>query len=297
MSTPKADAEVTVRRNPHPDFPAVEASRPLWHEHPLTFTQQQNPSWKLGDGADDGGKSLKLADSPGHREIDPYEEGRPAVFNYKLMISAVVPRPIGWVGTRTKEGTTNLAPFSYFNMMNHDPPIFTLGFSGGFARPKDTLSILVETGECTINIISEPLLAAANSTSINAPLGISEFALSGLHEASCTLVSAPRIKEAVFSVEGKLLETKEYESRHTPGKKTGVVAIVEGLRFWVRRDAVDEDGKLVNPGVLRPMARMGGISYGKVTEVVEIPRPQWEEVARDKSARELVGSLTGQRGL
>jgi hypothetical protein len=53
----------------------------------------------------------------------------------------------------------------------------------------------------------------------------------------------------VFSIEAKLVETKEFESRATPGKKTGVLAIVEGVRFWAREDAVNEDKNLIDPAV------------------------------------------------
>lgn len=45
------------------------------------------------------------------------------------------------------------------------------------------------------------------------------------------------------------METKEFESRATPGKKTGVLAIVEGVRFWAREDAVNEDRNLLDPAV------------------------------------------------
>ena len=85
-------------------------------------------------GSNDGGewKSHK------HVEIDPYEDDRPATSNYKLLISAIVPRPIGFVSTRSKDGSsTNLAPFSYTQVVNHDPPIFIVGYSGGFDKAKD----------------------------------------------------------------------------------------------------------------------------------------------------------------
>ena len=51
--------------------------------------------------------------------------------------------------------STNLAPFSYFNVVCHDPPIFVLGFSGGLGKAKDSLANLLGTKECTLNIISE----------------------------------------------------------------------------------------------------------------------------------------------
>jgi flavin reductase (DIM6/NTAB) family NADH-FMN oxidoreductase RutF len=241
------DAEKHIKRNPHPDFKKVEGSRQPW-DSSLAWNIKKTikPDWKYGDGANDGGASLKIP----HVEIDPYEEGRPAAANYKLLISGIIPRPIGFISTRSKDGSsTNLAPFSYFQVINHDPPLFTVGYAGGFDNAKDSLKNLSETGECTINIISEHFIEAANSTSINAPYGESEWSLSGLTPAPCKTVKASRVKEAVFSVEGKLESTKEFESRATPRKKTGVLAIIEGTRFWVREDAINEDRNLIDPAV------------------------------------------------
>lgn len=278
------DNEKHVQRNPHPDFKKVEASRPDWQEKPIQFIKAKNPDWKLGDGPNDGGECLKKE----HVEIDPYADGRPAVFNYKLLISAITPRPIGFVGTRSKDGTsTNLAPFSYFSVVNHDPPLFTLGFAGGWQQAKDTLANLRDSGECTINIISEHYLEAANAASINAPFGVSEWALSGLHPAPCAVVGASRIKEAIFSVECKLYKTEEFESRATPGKKTGVLAIVEGVRFWAREDALNEQQNLLDPQVLRPVSRLGGISYGRTVEALELPRPDFEQKIKSDDAEKL----------
>ena len=94
----------TIGRNPHPDFAKVQASRPDWREErSWNFTKTLNPDWQLGDGASDGGESLRKQ----HIEIDPYEEGRPAVFNYKLLISGIIPRPIGFISTMSKDGISS----------------------------------------------------------------------------------------------------------------------------------------------------------------------------------------------
>jgi len=95
------DAEKSIKRNPHPDFKKVEASRPEWDaSRAWGYTQTKSPNWKPGDGPNDGGECLTKE----HREIDPYAEGRPSVFNYKLLISAIVPRPIGFLSTISKDG-------------------------------------------------------------------------------------------------------------------------------------------------------------------------------------------------
>jgi flavin reductase (DIM6/NTAB) family NADH-FMN oxidoreductase RutF len=166
------------------------------------------------------------------------------------LISGIIPRPVGFISTQSKDGSsTNLAPFSYFSVINHDPPLFTFGYVGGFDRARDSLKNLIESGECVINIVSEHFIEAANATSINSPYGESEWSLSGLTPAESKTVKVSRVKEAIFSIEAKLDFTKEYESKSTPGKKSGVLAIVEGTQFWVREDAINADRSLIDPAV------------------------------------------------
>lgn len=273
----KHDAESVIQRNPHGDFSAVQASRPDWNKtHTWTFTKTAEPTWQYGSGAND-----KSCLTKSHVEIDPNEPGREPRLNYKLLISGIIPRPIGFLSTRSKDGSsTNLAPFSYTQIFNHDPPVFGVGFSGGFDNAKDSLRNLIDTGECVINMISEHYIEAANATAIDLPYGVSEWSATGLTPAPSALVKASRVQEAVFSIEGKLMQTQEFESRVTPGKKTGVLALIEGVRFWVREDAINDERSLIDPAVLRPIARLGGISYARVVDGFEIPRP----VARDEIA-------------
>lgn len=255
------------------DFEQIQASRPDFRrDAEVNFTKPPNPTWKEGDGASDGGESLKK----NHVEIDPHADGRPVASNYKLLISGMVPRPIALISTKSLDGkTANLAPFSYSQVVNHDPPMFVVGFVGSLEKAKDTLKNLNETKECVINIISEHFLEAANATSINAPYGHSEWETSGLTQAATSIVRPARVKEAIMAVESKLVETKEFESRSNPGKTSSVLAIIEGVRFWVREDAIDGNHSNIDLRVLKPMSRLGGISYGRTTEVIEIPRPQF----------------------
>lgn len=97
-----------------------------------------------------------------------------------------------------------------------------------------------------MNIVSEHFVEAANATSINAPYGVSEWELAGLHPEPCTFVKAPRVKESIFATECKLVDLREWESRSTPGKKTGVTLMLEGINFWVREDAINEDKNMID---------------------------------------------------
>jgi flavin reductase (DIM6/NTAB) family NADH-FMN oxidoreductase RutF len=245
-----------VRRNRHPDFKTVEASRPPFDASTtFTLTQTPNPNWSFGSGANN---ILTNSDrSHKHRVIDPHASGRPSAFNYKLLISAIVPRPIALLSTRSADGTTtNLAPFSFFSVIGHDPPLFTIGFAtpagSGPGYVKDSLRNLRDRGECVINLVSEGFVEAANSTSINTPYGMSEWDVSGLTPAyDCETVGCARVREAVFAIEGKLASMQEFESRANPGRTATTLAVVEGTRFWLRDDAVNEEGTLIDPKVSR----------------------------------------------
>lgn len=249
-----ANWEKSIQRNPHPDFKQVEASRPPFDPSTtFSYTQTPAPDWQIGSGA-----NTPADPSKSHIPIDPYAPDRPAGFNYKLLISAVVPRPIAFLSTRSADGAlTNLAPFSYFQLIGHDPPLFVIGFASALdaARAKDSLRNLHERRECVINIISETFVEAANSTSVNAPYGVSEWDVSGLTPVyDCETVGCARVKEAVFSIEGKLESVREFESRATPGKVTSTLAVIEGTRFWAREDAVNEERNIIDPKVSCPFA-------------------------------------------
>jgi flavin reductase (DIM6/NTAB) family NADH-FMN oxidoreductase RutF len=238
----------TTTNEARPDAKSLDGQRPSWAEETkVRVTQTPNPDWKFGDGAN------HLAPPPtvGHVSIDPYGEGRTTGANYRLLISTIAPRPIAFVSTRSADGESiNLAPFSFFNMVHDDPPLFVLGFACSVEKAKDTLRNLIETNECVINIISDSFIEAANSCSINAPYGVSEYAVSGLTPVNdCVGVKSPRLKEAVFSIEAKLESIREFDSRKKPGEKSGTMAVVEGIHFWAREDAINEERNSVDPSV------------------------------------------------
>jgi hypothetical protein len=85
----------------HPPFKEVENSRPPWREDVgPNFTRTRKPDWKPGEGANE----TEHLNNKKQVEIDPYAEGRPTILNYKLLISAVIPRPIGFMSTVSKDG-------------------------------------------------------------------------------------------------------------------------------------------------------------------------------------------------
>ena len=87
----------------------------------------------------------------------------------------------------------------------------------------------METGECVVNVVSEHMIEVVNGTSLDVPYGVSEWELSGLKAAPSSTVKPERVKDAIFSIEGKLLEMKDLDSnwQSENGKPSGGLAIIE----------------------------------------------------------------------
>jgi flavin reductase (DIM6/NTAB) family NADH-FMN oxidoreductase RutF len=188
------------------------------------------------------------------------------VNNYRLLISGIAPRPIGFLSTVSEDGKAkNLAPFSYFQVVDHDPPMFIVGFSSRPGRVKDTYRNLRESGECVINTVSEDMIEAVNATSLDPPYGVSEWEVSGLHEAPTTTVRPNRVQESVMSIEGKVADIKEFSDHQKGGMSVAGLVLIKATRFWVREDATNDDVSNIQLDKLRPIAQLGGMSYGRIT--------------------------------
>ncbi|CAH2351468.1 hypothetical protein CLIB1423_03S06986 [[Candida] railenensis] len=256
----------------HGDFKKIEAARPPFGDAQYTVTKTVDPNWVPGSGANsDEWKSHKKI------ELDPYEEGRPAGYNYKTLISTITPRPIALVSSMNSKGEYNLAPFSYFSLAAHDPPTFTISCSEKPDGSKDTLRDILETGELTINIISEWFIEAASHTSIDAPYGVSEWDLSGLTKSPSSKVNPPFVAESAFSIEAKLAGKHVVYKKNDPTAVSNTILIVEGINFHIREDVINDERNIVDTSVLKPMSRLGGISYGRTIQSFECLRPHYEE--------------------
>ena len=256
------------------NFDEVQKTRPDFnHSAPIEVTKSPNPNWQYGDGVSDNGASLVQK----HHEIDPYASDRPMINNYRLLISGISPRPVGFMSTANAKGEKNLSPFSYFQVIDHDPPMFIVGFSSRPGRVKDTYRNLKETGECVINTVSENMIEAVNATSIDAPYGVSEWDVSGLHEAPSSTVKPARVAESVFNIEGKVIDIKEFTDHQKPGMSLAATVLIKATRFWVKEGTSDAEFSHIDLEKLRPIGQLGGISYGRISSTFEHPRRRWSE--------------------
>ena len=185
---------------------------------------------------------------------------------YKLLSGLVVPRPIGWIGTRREGGTFNLAPFSFFNLVSTSPP--TVVFSAGRHpdRPKDSVEFAERTGVFTVNIVSAELAEAMSITSGSFGPDDDEFAIAGLTPVLGTKVDAPMVDEAPANLECQVVDVVDIG---TEGRTRMVIG--EVVAIHVRADALD--GTRVKHEVIDAIGRMAGSGYVTSRDRFEITRP------------------------
>ncbi|KAK9489428.1 hypothetical protein V1508DRAFT_59383 [Lipomyces doorenjongii] len=258
-------------------YQKAHAPRPAFDEtKEWTLSKTVKPDWRPGDGA-------SSAEWQAHAkiQIDPLEPGRPPIDNYKLLISAIVPRPIGFLSTISQDGTrTNVAPFSYFELVAHEPPTFVISVSGGL---KDTVNNLLETKQGVLNVVSEWFIDAANYTAITSPPDVSEWDLAGLHQAPATKVRPPLVAESAFNIETKVVDVLDVKSPRS-GAVVSRVFVLEGVHFHAREDVINDNRSSLDMAKLKPVGRIGGIMYCRVSDGFEIPRYDYAQQYEDEPA-------------
>ena len=185
---------------------------------------------------------------------------------YRLLISAVVPRPIGWASTIGADGSLNIAPFSFFNAVSNMPLTVMISVGQRKGLPKDTLRNAQETGEFVINIVDEDLAAAMNVTSGEWAYDVNEFDRAGLATADSIDVKPPRVAAAPIALECKVTQIIPVQDT------TYTLILGRVVRFHIRSGLLRPNGQ-IDAALLKPVARLSGDEYATLGRVFEMPRP------------------------
>jgi len=159
--------------------------------------------------------------------------------------SIVVPRPVGWISTISRDGVVNLAPYSQFNNLGYDPPyvMFSANAFPGTGRRKDSARNATDTGEFVVNMATYELREAVNVTSQFVGPEVDEAALAGLSMIPCVVALPGNTFEQVHHV---------------------VIGRVVGVH--IRDDVITPEGK-IDVLKIRPLARLGYFDYTSVEKV------------------------------
>ena len=190
---------------------------------------------------------------------------------YPLFIGFLNPRPIALVSTVSTAGVTNLAPYSFYNMVSSQPPVVIFGpgnHPDGAA--KDTLRNIEATGEFVIATVVASIARQAVACATELPPESSEFTWSGLTPAPAVRVAAPLVQESPVNMECTVREILRFGSG--PGAGNAVLGDVRVLH--VAPEILDARGR-VDPTKLPTVGRLGGKWYCTVQQPyeIEIPKP------------------------
>jgi len=226
----------------------------------MKLTAPPNPDWRPGT----------RVQSPvsGTVSIDP--QTLDSRGNYKLLIGAIVPRPIAFVTTVSDNGAVNAAPFSSFNLVGSNPAsvVFSVARKRDGAK-KDTLVNIERSREFVVNTVGVWMVEAINHCSAEYPYGVSELELVGLSPIASEVVAPPRVQESPIQMECRVHSLVEVG---TGDAGSSTVIIGEVLRFHVATAAYKEGGIVLEE--LQPVGRLGGLRYGLLGDTFDLDRPQ-----------------------
>ncbi|MEO1888544.1 MAG: flavin reductase family protein [Cycloclasticus sp.] len=201
-------------------------------------------------------------------KIDPKTQDK--FFN--VLKAVVIPRPIAFISSQSKEGGLNLAPFSFFNGVCYDPPTVSVAIARFAGRkPKDSLVNIEETGEFVINLVNRDMAEAMNQTAAEYPADVNEFELAGFTTAPSEIVKAPRVAESPVSLECKLIQVVPV-NEGSP-KECGLV-LAEVVYCHIKDGLFD--GRYVDMEGLNLIGRLGGHDYCELGDFFKMKLPVYK---------------------
>ncbi|MCW1873009.1 flavin reductase family protein (plasmid) [Erwinia sp. INIA-01] len=196
---------------------------------------------------------------------------------YKILIGTVIPRPVALVTTVDKNGKPNAGPFSFFNVLTHDPAIVAIGVENySDMRFKDTARNIRETGEFTVHIVDDALVRQMEICAIKFGPEVNELEEAGLATVAGHRVGSPRILSAPAALECR---------RHTTLQVGPAREIILGevVGVYVRSDAVNPENLHIDQQLMDAIGRMGGNTYCRTRDQFDVKTltpEQWEGLSR-----------------
>jgi flavin reductase (DIM6/NTAB) family NADH-FMN oxidoreductase RutF len=182
----------------------------------------------------------------------------------------VVPRPIGWISTKSTNGIDNLAPYSQFNNLTFDPPyvMFSANQTEVGSR-KDTTVNAETTGEFVWNMATYPLREAVNITAEQTAHGVDEFQRAGLEKEKASILNVEMVKDSPVKFECRYHSTIRLPGNPPMGTVDIVIGLVVGIH--ISEDVLTEG--IIDIQKTQPIARCGYFEYARIRETFEMIIP------------------------
>lgn len=187
---------------------------------------------------------------------------------YKLLTGIIIPRPIGWISTVDSDGINNLAPFSYFNMVSHDPPCVMFSTAREKDKYKDTLNNVLQNGQFVVNLVTLELVEQMNATSEAVSSDVDEFELSNLTPIDSVYIKPKRVKESPIHLECEMIH--HYFIDNAFGG--GACVVIGKIKMIHIDDSILMENNRINLEIYKPVARLAGSGYSTLGELFSIKR-------------------------
>lgn len=191
---------------------------------------------------------------------------------YHVMVQSIIPRPIAWVLSDNGNDTLNIAPFSFFNGITGNPPLFMI--SAG-RRPdgsrKDTWLNIDERDHFVVHIAHREQAEAMVHTAASLPHGESELDAANLKVIDVANWALPRVdgpRIAMFCRKHQIIEIGD-----TP--QGLIIGRIEAI--WLHDSVAEQgaDGRInIDAAKVDPLARLGGNDYVTFGESLTVERPK-----------------------
>ncbi|WHI88825.1 flavin reductase family protein [Staphylococcus epidermidis] len=188
--------------------------------------------------------------------------------NYKLLSGSIIPRPIAFVTTQNLKGDINATPFSFFNVVNHTPPMIAIAVQRTKGNRKDTSINIEQSGEFVVHITDEAIVNDVNETVAPLEYGVNELKRTSLSMIDSDLIKVPAIKEAKVRFECKLHQIVQLGNKDNGSD----LIIGEIVVYHIDEEVYFEDSK-IDANQLNPVARLAGNDYSLLGQTFTVNRP------------------------
>lgn len=190
---------------------------------------------------------------------------------YSYLSSVVSPRPIALASSISKNGNSNLSPFSFFNVFSANPPILIFSPLRRMrdASTKHSLENVKEVKEVVINIVNFDMIQQTSLSSTEYGQSINEFEKAGFTMLKSDKVKPFRVAESPVQFECKVNDIISLGDQGGAGN----LIICEIVSLHISKDVLDKN-KEIDQVKLDLVARAGGNFYSRIKDTFfEIPKP------------------------
>ena len=188
---------------------------------------------------------------------------------YKALVGGIIPRPIAWVSTVNASGLSNLAPYSFFSVASCNPPILTItNVPSGDRLAKDTLTNLLETKACVVNIVTATEIDNMNASCANYSPQQSEIEVLGIETVASYKVQPCGVKASPVRYECTLREVMTLSDQ----PMGGVLILLDVVAIYID-DCVLEGG-MINANLLNAVGKLGANDYALANSDFTRSRPE-----------------------